>query len=136
MSEPTRADEMREQCAAYHKAHPEVWDLFVKLTMNRIAKGFTHYGVGAIFGQMRWEMASPTADAAQFKVNNNFHAFYARRFHRMYPQHDGFFRTRVQKSADQDATNLPPLGPVDFDGVCPHCNGGGCRQCDFYGKRK
>jgi len=32
-----------------------------------------------------------------------------------HPQHDGFFRTRKQKSADEDATNLPPLKRSWFD---------------------
>ena len=35
----TRADEMREQVIAFHKEHPDVWELFVQFTMEKIEQG-------------------------------------------------------------------------------------------------
>ena len=105
---------MREACQKWSDNHPEVWKLFVKFTLNRIARGFKHYGAGAIFERIRWETDQARPDGTnRFKMGNNFRAFYARRFMRMYPQHDGFFRTRTQKSQTQPAINLPEIGPTD-----------------------
>ncbi len=54
-----------------------------------IDKGFKHYSVNAIFERIRWEIDAGGDGISTFKLNNNYRAFYARRFHRMYPEHDG-----------------------------------------------
>ena len=119
----TRQEEMAEQCQAFHNKHPEVWKLFVEFTHDVIRAGFKNYSANAIFERIRWEvdvvsMRSVVTEGANrkpFKLNNNYRAYYARRFHRMYPQHDGFFRTREQTSSDQRATNLPELTRSDYE---------------------
>ena len=111
----TRRDEMREQVAAFHRQHPEIWDLFVRFTFEMINRGYTHYSVNAVFERIRWEIDAGGDGTHAFKLNNNYRAFYSRRFMRMYPQHDGFFRTRQQTSGDRSATNLPELTPEDYE---------------------
>jgi len=115
MDMKTRAEEMREQCAAFHKANPLVWQYFCKFTFTMIYKGFKHYSVNAIFERIRWELDVGGDGTSVFKLNNNYRAFYARRFHNMFPQHAGFFRTREQTSSDKSATDLPELTPNYFD---------------------
>jgi hypothetical protein len=101
MKKPTRRQQLLEQFKRFNKEHPEVWKLFVRFTKDRIAQGFEHYSSDAICHRVRWETDQPTYDKdKEFKLNNNFTAFYARRFHRRYPEHDGFFRTRRQISKD------------------------------------
>ncbi len=112
--ERTRLDELKEQCTAYHLANPEVWDLFVKLSFQKIHQHFQHYGAQAVIERIRFDSALGEDGKTQFKYNNDYAALYARRFHKMYPEHDGFFRTREQKSADMPAINRPPLGPGDY----------------------
>jgi len=110
----TRLDEMKAQCQAYHKNHPEVWDLFVRFSKEIISKGYANYSVNAIFERIRWEMDVGGNGDSEFKINNNFRPLYARRFMKMYPDHDGFFRTRKQTSEEAPATNLPELQPKDY----------------------
>ena len=110
----SRRDEMAEQCMTFHQQHPEVWDLFVQFTHEMIAKGFRNYSVNAIFERIRWEKDAGGDGTESFKLNNNYRALYARRFMRMYPQHDGFFRTREQISVVKPATNLPELTPSAY----------------------
>ena len=110
----TRWDEIRAQCQAFHEQHPRVWELFVRFAFEKINAGFQHYSVKGIFERIRWETAEAD-NPGGFKINNNYTAFYARRFHAMYPQHDGFFRLRTQTSEGQSATNLPELTPGYFD---------------------
>ena len=112
----SRYDQMRARCRAFHDGHPEVWDLFVRFTFERIWRGFKNYSADAIFHRIRWEMAQPTYEKGkEFKLNDHYTAFYGRRFMRLYPEHDGFFRLRRQTSKDDDACSLPELTPQDFD---------------------
>jgi len=110
----SRYDEMYKQVAEFHKEHPEVWDLFKKFTFEKIKQGFKNYGARNIIERIRWETDKPNEQGVgTFKINNNYHPFYARRFMRKFPEHEGFFRTREQISKKQPATNLPELGPDD-----------------------
>lgn len=111
----SRQDEMRQQVAEFHRRHPEVWDLFVQFTFQMIHRGYKNYSVNAIFERIRWEKDSVGGDGITlFKLNNNYRAFYSRRFMRLYPQHQGFFRTRQQPSEAQSATHRPELPPVYY----------------------
>lgn len=109
-----RRDEMAEQCATFHRQHPEVWDLFVQFTNEMVRKGFSNYSVNAIFERIRWEKDAGGDGTESFKLNNNYRALYARRFMKMYPEHDGFFRTREQTSEVKPATGLPELSPAAY----------------------
>lgn len=107
-----RLEEMREQVSSFHNKHPEVWNLFVRFTMEKISCGFKHYSARGIFHRIRWETEEPSYQAGkEFKLNDHYSPFYARRFHRIYPQHDGFFRTRKQISKEQLPSTLPELKP-------------------------
>lgn len=112
----TRADELRDEFEAFLVEHPEVWRLFLHFTFQAINAGHKHMGVAAVWERIRWE----TTVGAQYtdeswKLNNNFRAPAARRFAELYPRHATFFRTRRQRSAEQDAVELPPLGPAYFE---------------------
>ena len=78
----------------------------MRFTMDRIGKGFANYSAKAIFERIRWEVDSVGADGKlEFKLNNNWPSFYARRFMKMYPEYQGFFRTRRQTSQEDCPTN-------------------------------
>ena len=110
-----RLEEMREQVTAYHKKHPEVWTMFEDFAFQMIERGYRNYSVNAIFERIRWEKDAGGDGITQFKIGNNYRAFYARRFMRKYPEHEGFFRTREQTSEYRDATNLSEIGPKDVE---------------------
>ena len=111
----SRKDEMREQCVKFHRANPIVWQYFVRFTKMMIAKGFKNYSVNAVFERIRWEIDAGGDGVSAFKLNNNYRAFYARAFMKQYPEHDGFFRTRIQTTEEKPATDLPELTPEYFD---------------------
>ncbi len=98
-----RLEEMRKDCQSFHRKHPEVWSLFVGFTLEKIRLGYKHYGVGAVMERVRWETSAGDS-SPEFKINNNFRAFYARRFAKAFPEHKDFFRTRVQKSRKNTLT--------------------------------
>jgi len=107
---------MREQCVRYHKKHPKVWKLFEQFTFELIERGFKHNAVSTVFERIRWETDQADVEGrSTFKINNNYKPFYARRFMKKHPDHEGFFRTRKQSSKKEPATNLPELGPKDYE---------------------
>ena len=113
----SRRDEIAEQCDNFHKEHPEVWDLFVQFTNEMIERGFNNYSCKAIFERIRWEKDAGGDGTTQFKLNNNYTALYARRFMKMYPEYEGFFRTREQPSSTKPPTHLPELTPAAYETV-------------------
>ena len=110
-----RLEEMREQVIAYHKQHPEVWEMFEEFAFQMINRGYKNYSVNAIFERIRWEKDAGGDGITQFKIGNNYRAFYSRAFMKKFPQYDGFFRTREQVSEHQSATNMEELGPDYYE---------------------
>jgi len=51
--------------------------------------------------RMRWETALQTT-GDEFKIRNDFIAYYARLFMAYHPEHEGFFRIKRMKE-DEDA---------------------------------
>lgn len=126
IEERTRLDELREQCQAFHGAHPRVWELFDRFTRELIRLGCHRGAARNVWERLRWETIEAQTGESEFKLNNNHHPLYARRWMKMNPEYSvtgpayvgekhGFFITRVQPSEHQPATGLPPLGPKDFE---------------------
>ena len=111
----TRQDELQAEFDRYHQENPKVYEAFKRLTFQLINAGRENFSASAVVERIRWGVSIGEYGPDDFKINNNYRAFYARLFHVEHPQHDGFFRTRKQKSVDEDATNLPPLKRSWFD---------------------
>lgn len=83
----------------WHKANPEVYELFKKYTFEAIAAGHEHYGAKGIIERIRWHTSVETKGDA-FKINNNWAPFYARLFMLHHPDHDEFFRLRATEGCE------------------------------------
>jgi len=82
-----------EAATRYDAKHPEIWEQFKKITFDLIRRGTKHYGAKAIFEIIRYHRIIEYGDD-EFKCNNNYTAYYARKFMNIYPEHKGFFETR------------------------------------------
>ena len=91
----TRCEELRIAVNKFHKEHPEVWDLFCKFAFEKIKQGHNYYGAKSVMERVRWETS---AGGKSPKINNNYVAFYSRRFSENHPEYSEFFRTRSQIS--------------------------------------
>ena len=89
----------------YHKENPQVYDAFKKFTFQAINSGKKHLGSKMVFERIRW-FTSVEARSDCFKLNNNYHAYYARKFMQEYPAYKDFFRTR--KSQYDNPMNAIP----------------------------
>ena len=84
-----------DKCEAYDREHPDIWQEFENVTLSLIAFGMEHYGAKAIMEVVRFHHTIGSTAAEPFKVNNNFTAYYARKFMALYPECKGFFETRA-----------------------------------------
>ena len=82
----------------YHRAHPEVYQRFVRFTKQAIDAGRRNYSARVIIERIRWETELETG--GDFKLPNAHVAFYSRLFMEDHPAHAGFFRT-AQSDADE-----------------------------------
>lgn len=85
---------------SYDRKHPEIWSEFVRITRQLISRGCCHYGSKAIFEIIRYHTAiRADGDGEPFKINNNHTKYYAIKFMRVFPQHEGFFEIREKQVA-------------------------------------
>lgn len=114
-----RADEERERLAknqrelfrdasiqakflAYHAENPHVMDLIVAKVRWLVSRGFRHFGMKAIFENLRWEHAIETRDESGFKLCNTYTSRYSRLVEELHPDLVGFFRLRELRAERED----------------------------------
>ncbi len=87
---------MLDEFNDFDKEHPEFWDQFKFFTFAAIHSGRDRFSARAVFQRMRWE--TEIDGGGTFKVNNNWCAFYSRKFMQMYPEYEGFFQIRQRRN--------------------------------------
>ena len=84
-----------ESFEEFNDEHPEVYEGFKRFALK--AMGFRkHYSADAVLHALRWETMIESGE--EFKINNNWSSFYARKFMKECPSYEGFFRLRTQTS--------------------------------------
>lgn len=82
----------------FHAANPKVYDTLVELARLWVLRtGRSKLGIGALYERARWEIALATGDP-DFKLNNNFRAYYARLIMRREADLDGLFELRASEA--------------------------------------
>ena len=90
-------DAKKHKWWAWHKKNPKVWNLFVIFSFEAIKAGHKHYSHWAVMQRIRWHTDVETK-GDKFKISNDWFAYYARLFHAIYPEYNGFFRIKPLKS--------------------------------------
>jgi hypothetical protein len=80
----------------YDEENPQIWEAFKKFSLQARAKRFKNYSAKGIFEIIRWHTDTEGND--HFKLNNNYHADYARKMMKEHPEFEGFFRVRELKA--------------------------------------
>jgi hypothetical protein len=86
-------DSLKRKWWEWHKQNPHVYDLFEKFTLDAISKGHERLSAWLIVNRIRWETAVETR-GDDFKISNDFIAYYARLFMHNHPRYEGFFKTK------------------------------------------
>lgn len=74
--------------------NPHIYELVKKYTFDVIRAGKRRIGINSIFERIRWYTDIETRSDDEFKINQNFTPYYARKFMADFPQHHGIFATR------------------------------------------
>ena len=92
----TNYEDKKKTWWIWHLKNPHVWKLFEKFSLHAIEKGHKKMSHWLIINRIRWECAIETT-GNDFKISNDFIAFYARYFNHLHPQHSTFFTTKKMK---------------------------------------
>jgi hypothetical protein len=87
---------LEQQWRAWHKENPHVYRLFNRFTREAISRGHQRLSAWLIINRVRWETAIVTT-GNDFKISNDYIAYYSREFMRLNPQYDGFFVIKAMK---------------------------------------
>lgn len=80
----------------FHKDNPHIYPLFKKFAMQAREAGRRYFGARMIIERIRWYVAVETK-TADFKINNDCSARYARMMIEELPEFGQFFRLRRLK---------------------------------------
>jgi len=88
----------------FHQENPNVYRVLVRLARDWVAKtGRRKLAIKTLYERARWEIAMQTTDP-EYKINNNFTAFYARLIMAQEPDLAGIFDLRTSEADKWIAT--------------------------------
>ena len=90
------SSDLERQFLRFDEFNPHVYEMIVKIASALRERGFKRAGMKMIFERMRWLWAMQTK-GEDYKLNNNYTAFYARKVMADNPDLKGLFKTRAQK---------------------------------------
>lgn len=90
---------IKERFKIFHKANPHVYKLFKKFARQAKEAGRDRWSARDIVHRIRWfvniETNDPTSD---FKINDHYSPYYARKLVKQDDSFDGFFEMRQLKA--------------------------------------
>ncbi len=89
----------------YDSVNPEIYKMFKKFTFDVIKSGYQNCGSQMIIERIRWESII-VAKNDKFKINNDYAAFYSRKFMLDFPRHNKFFRIRSSVADELKLSDL------------------------------
>jgi hypothetical protein len=66
-----------EKFLQFHEENPHVYEGLSNLAKKALARGYETWGIGGMYEVLRWERHFGTTDP-EFKLRNDFRAYYAR----------------------------------------------------------
>ncbi len=88
--------ELRKKFEQFHKDNPKVYRELVSLAHQAKERGRSKIGMRMLYEVVRWNRYLRTTDK-DYKLNNDYCAFYARKIVDDYPELEGLFELRNLK---------------------------------------
>ncbi len=85
---------LEKQFLNFHSHNPAVYHIFDRFAREAIRAGRVVLSAKLIFERIRWETQVITTDSDSYKLNNNYHAYYARLWMDNNRDSEATFRTR------------------------------------------
>ena len=83
----------------FHRENPHVYDRLQSMALDIKSKGQRKIGMAMLFEVLRWEFLMSTVSDEQFKLNNNYKAYYSRLLESSNAALEGMF---TKRSSDAD----------------------------------
>ena len=96
---PPSSKDMTDKFWDFHANNPHVYCEIVKLARQLKVRGHTRYAMKGIFEVIRYHRALATTDA-EYKLNNNYTAYYARLAMGLEGDLADFFSVRESKAGE------------------------------------
>lgn len=97
---------LEKQWRVFREENPIVERTLYRLAVDLRRKGYTSYGLPALWEVLRYNLALEVPEA-DFKFPNGYKAYYARLLMLKHHQLDGFFRIRdMRRNGEPDLTDL------------------------------
>jgi hypothetical protein len=77
----------------FHTTHPEIYTRLVSLARDLKRRGHERAGIAMLYEVVRWQQFTVNRDG-DYKLNNNYRAYYARMMMEQETDLAGFFETR------------------------------------------
>jgi hypothetical protein len=98
-SAPAREPTIAERCAAFDRAHPEVYAEIKRLALDALARQKKRIGIALLVEVARWNLESAARDGQGYKLNNSYRAIWVRRLVDEVPELAPLFSLRERKAA-------------------------------------
>jgi hypothetical protein len=97
-------DKVQESFWEYHKLNPHIYRLFKAYAEEVKKTGKKKYSIWAVANRIRWHFDVEVVDPnSNFKISNDYLAFYSRLLMKENPELQGFFSTkRMRRGALQN----------------------------------
>jgi hypothetical protein len=86
-----------ERFRRFHEENPAVYLWLRRMAVNMVKAGWKHYSIKTLWEVLRWRSDIARDPKEKWKLNNSYHAFYARELMARNPELAGFFETRERK---------------------------------------
>lgn len=91
-------DTIQQRFERFHAENPAVYAELVRRARALRKRGVRRYSIRGLFEAMRYDQTVGTL-SADYKLNNDFTALYARKIERTEPGLRGLFATRTRRTA-------------------------------------
>jgi len=86
---------LKDKFVSFDEENPHVYENLVYLTDKLVSSGRKKIGMKALFEILRWEYKINTKHGEdEFRLNNNYTSFYARKIMKEHPEHGNVFEIR------------------------------------------
>jgi hypothetical protein len=88
----------------FHRENPQVYEHLERLAFKLRNRGVSRWGIKSLWETLRYEMAIATSSPVDdYRLNNNYTAYYARRLMDNNPDDlSGFFEIRQRRAGGSD----------------------------------
>jgi len=81
----------------FHEKNPHVYYELTKYARQAVAAGHSRVGIELLWNRMRWDWMLRTDHGTDYKLNQNYKAWYARRIMELEPDLSEIFETRSRR---------------------------------------